>query len=348
MPVRSLLLKASESAWLAGQARRRSFVQASVRRFLPGEALEDAVAASETLRARGVPVCWTRLGEYVHTPAEVDEVVAAYRAAVLASTEAGLDMQLSVKPTQLGLGFDAGLCREATVRLVELAGAHGVPVWLDMEAHPTVDATLALAEAARAALPHGAPGTGVCLQAYLHRTPEDLARMLEAGVRVRLVKGAYREPPSVALQDRSSVDDAFRLLAMRLMEAPDVPDAGDDSSGDGHGDANSGMGSGGRRAGLLHVLGTHDTELLASLPVPVGSMRAGDPSLRAAPPALPVEVQMLYGIRTGVWDQMISSPIPFRVLVSWGEHWYPWFVRRLAERPSNLRFLVRGLLPGGG
>lgn len=322
--MRTLLLKASNSAFLARQARRRRFVRATVRRFLPGEALEDVVAASEALRARDIPVCWTRLGEYVSTPGEVDEVVAAYRAAIHAAAGAGLDLQLSVKPTQLGLGFDPDLCRRATVALVRDAGACGMPVWLDMEAHPTVEATLELAEAARRALPDSAPGAGVCLQAYLHRTPEDLERMLEADVRVRLVKGAYREPAEVALQDRREVDEAFRALAGRLMEA-------------------SARGTVDGSGGLRHVLGSHDVELLSTLP---GLLPGGGEE--AASPAAPVEIQMLYGIRTGFWDELAAGPVPFRVLVSWGEHWYPWFMRRLAERPSNLRFLVRGLLPGGG
>lgn len=300
--MRRLLLTASRNPWLARQARRRRFVQKAVRRFMPGETLDHALAAAHQLADERIPCVLTQLGENVDSSADVGRVVDHYRAAVDRSLAEELDVQLSVKPTHLGLDLGEHVCRAALGRLIRHAQSAGVPVWIDMEDSSYVERTLGLYHDL---LERGAP-LGVCLQAYLHRTPEDLASVLEAGGTVRLVKGAYRESADVALQDAEAVDAAFLALGRKLADDLARPD---------------------RESTLRHVLGSHDLALLEGIP--------------EGP-----EIQMLYGIRRRDWGGMVAADTPFRVLISYGEHWYPWYVRRLAERPANIGFLVRSMLPG--
>ena len=302
--MRSLLLKASGNPWLAKQARQRGFVRKAVRRFMPGETLDEALAAAHRLAGEGIPVVLTQLGENVDSAAAVTRVVDHYRSAVDRSLAEGLDVQISVKPTHLGLDLGEEVCRGALGRLARHALSAGVPLWIDMEDSSYVERTL---ELYLSLLDPGAP-LGICLQAYLHRTPEDLDRVLQAGGSVRLVKGAYREPAEVALQGSGAVDAAFLHLARRLS---------DETGGDAGG-----------TVGLRHVLGSHDMDLLSQ--VPDGP-----------------EIQMLYGIRTRVWPSILAAGTSFRVLISYGEQWYPWYLRRLAERPANLIFVARSMLPGG-
>lgn len=224
---------------------------------------------------------------------------------------------------------------------IEDAMGSQVPLWLDMEDATYVDRTLDLY---RRLLLRAGPRVGICLQAYLHRTPMDLAEVLAAGGRIRLVKGAYRASAAHALQDRAAVDGAFLVLPERLAREPLT------------------------EPGLRHVLGTHDPGLLERLGLgPTGN---GPPEAKAGPPeASPSEagspeagppgadpneggkgstpadggslsVQMLYGIQEDAWDALVRRDVPFRVLISYGARWYPWFMRRLAERPSNLRFVL--------
>ncbi len=268
---------------------------------MPGETLDEALAASHRLAGEGIPVVLTQLGENVDSAAAVSRVVDHYRSVVDRSLEEGLDVQVSVKPTHLGLDLGEEICRGALSRLAHHALSAGVPVWIDMEDSSYVDATLDLY---RSLLDPGAP-LGICLQAYLHRTPADLEAVLGAGGTVRLVKGAYREPEDVALQGSGAVDAAFLHLAGELSLDLTGPGAG---------------------RPLRHVLGSHDIDLLSQI--------ADGP-----------EIQMLYGIRTRAWPKILEVGTPFRVLISYGEQWYPWYVRRLAERPANLLFVARSVLP---
>jgi len=188
---------------------------------------------------------------------------------------------------------------------IEDAMGSQVPLWLDMEDATYVDRTLDLY---RRLLLRAGPRVGICLQAYLHRTPMDLAEVLAAGGRIRLVKGAYRASAAHALQDRAAVDGAFLVLPERLAREPLT------------------------EPGLRHVLGTHDPGLLERLGL--------GPTGNGPPESGPLSVQMLYGIQEDAWDALVRRDIPFRVLISYGAHWYPWFMRRLAERTSNLRFVL--------
>jgi proline dehydrogenase len=317
--LRATLLRASRSRFLESQARKRSLVRRAVRRFLPGERLDEALEACRELAGREIPAVLTCLGENVVSDEEADAAASGYREAVTSIQENGLDVHISVKPTHLGLDLGFESTAERMEALLEVAEGAGVPLWLDMEDASYVDRTLGLY---RRLFLRAGPRVGICLQAYLHRTPMDLEEVLAAGGRVRLVKGAYRESSTHALQDRAAVDGAFLAMAERLAREP--------------------LGG----PGLRHVLGTHDLGLLERL-----GLGAHDADARKAgahgggngsPPrdGGPLSVQMLYGIQEDAWDGLVRRDIPFRVLISYGAHWYPWFMRRLAERPSNLRFLM--------
>jgi proline dehydrogenase len=302
---RSLLLRASRSPWLAGQVRRRAFTRRAVRRFMPGEEMEAALDATAELGAAGMGTVLTSLGEQVRTREEAAAVREHYLELLERIRARGLPAQISVKPTHLGLDVDAGACADSVRDLVARAAEAGSMVWIDMEESWYVDATLALYRRAR----EGGGRVGLCLQAYLRRTPADLEALLPLQPAIRLVKGAYREPPELAFPRKRDTDAAFLALAERLLDH--VPAA-------------------------LPVLGTHDDRL-------IGRIRTS-----AAERGLPsgaCEVHMLYGIQPRVQRELASGGVPVRVLVSYGENWFPWYMRRLAERPANVWFVLKNLLP---
>jgi len=210
--MRSALLGAAGSSWLRERVPRSAAGRRAARRFMPGETLEDAVAACARLKAERLGCVITELGEDVTNREEADRAARSYERAVDALAEASLDVHVSVKPTHLGLILDAGDAAERASAIAERAAARGGVVWVDMEASQHVDATLALFERLRA----GHPNVGLCLQAYLRRTPADVERLLPLKPRIRLVKGAYREPESVAFGPKRDVDAAYEAVARQL------------------------------------------------------------------------------------------------------------------------------------
>ena len=309
--VRAALLRASRSPWLAEQFRRRSFARRAVRRFLVGEDLGAVLDAAAAFAREGIGSVFSALGERVRTRAEAEAVHRHYLGALDAIRARGVPAQLSVKLTHLGLDVDRALCGDALRALAAGAAAARTTLWIDMEESPYVDATLELLRRVRAE--HA--GVGVCLQAYLRRTPADLEALLAEGASVRLVKGAYREPPAVAHQRKEEVDAAFLALALRMLEAasPERP----------------------------QVLGTHDLAL-------VERVRDGRRSAARAPGGLPAgawEVHMLYGIRTAGLRALAAEGVTGRVFICYGTQWFPWYMRRLAERPANAWFVLRSLVP---
>ena len=305
-PFRDVLLWASSNRVLAEHLPRFGFIRATVRRFMPGEAPVDALASAQDLRAHDVAAAFTMLGEGVRDVHQADAVVEHYLGLLDDIATRGLDAEISVKPTHLGYDLDARVAAANVARLAERARERGTRVWLDMEQSSYVDGTIALYRELLAAF----PDSGICLQAYLHRTPQDVANLLPLGASIRFVKGAYREPASVALQDRRTVAAAYRALALASARTKD-PERG------------------------RLVLGTHDVELVRRI----------DRELRAQGNARDdVEIEMLFGIRAA--DQIALAREGFRVrtLIAYGTHWYPWFMRRLAERPANVLFALRNLV----
>jgi proline dehydrogenase len=301
---RSLLLRASRSEWLAEQFRRRQFARRAVRRFMPGEDLGAALGASGELAAAGLGTVLTQLGEQVSSGAEAQAVRDHYRGVFDQLRERFLPAHVSVKLTHLGLEVGRDACVHHVLALAAKAREEGSFLWIDMEESRYVDATLEIYRRAHAA---GA-GVGVCLQAYLRRTPQDLTALLPLTPAIRLVKGAYNESAEIALRRKKDVDAQYFTLAVRLLDAAATGRA-------------------------TPVFGTHDLRLLE---------RIREQSL-ARGAAGRYEVHMLYGIRAAEQRALVAAGVKVRVLISYGSHWFAWYMRRLAERPANVWFVIRSL-----
>jgi proline dehydrogenase len=306
--LRNVLLRASQSEWLEERLPRLWFTRAAVRRFMPGEDLDAALRAARELGERRIATVLTELGENVTEPAEADAAAEHYIQALERIAQEGLDTEISVKLTQLGLDLGTEQTAARLERIVTAAEARGVTVWIDMESSQYTDRTIELYRAARTR--HG--NVGVCIQANMLRTSRDLETLLERDATIRLVKGAYREPPSRAFQSRRDIDKNYLRLADRLLREK------------------------AQRGNALRIaFGTHDVPLVRRITEMAGLLGVSIDAF---------EVQMLYGIRTPDQERLASEGYRLRVLISYGSAWYPWFMRRLAERPANLVLVARNLV----
>ncbi len=303
---RNLLIQASQSQWLREHAARWRFVRRASSRFLPGEQAEDALAAAEELRKLGIRAMPSRLGENVNEPAEAKGVAEHYVEVLALMREQGLPGSLSVKLTQLGLDLDRELCYRNLTRILDAADRGAGIIWIDMESSAYVDRTLELYRRARSTYPY----VGVCLQAYLRRTPTDLESLLALGPSIRLVKGAYHEPAEVAFPAKRDVDHAYLSLMETL------------------------FGEGALASGTFAGIATHDPAMIVHA---LGLVKAsGVPKDR-------FEFQMLYGIQRKEQERLAAAGWGVNVLISYGTYWFPWYMRRLAERPANVWFVVKNL-----
>ena len=305
--MRSLLLWCAQNRWLATHVPRWGFARRAVRRFLPGEEFDDALKAAIAFRAQGIGALFTRLGENVAELSEASATLEHYEFVLAKASAAGIDAEISVKPTQLGLDIDHEAAYANLDRLARAAEKATSFLWLDMEGSAYTQATLELYRRLRA----DHPRTGVCLQAYLYRTVADALSLMELKPAIRLVKGAYAEPPDRAFTAKKDVDANYLALCSLLL--PEV-----------------------KRGVLRLVLGTHDVELVArvtSFADALGLERAK------------VEVNMLYGIRTDQQVRLAAEGYVVKDLIAYGDAWYQWYLRRLAERPANVTFVARQLLP---
>jgi len=300
--MRSALLWASTNPFMVQRLPRMGFVQRASRRFMPGEEPADALREAERLGARGAPTLVTLLGENLENEAEAGAVVTHYVGLLDEIRKRGLDMELSIKLTQLGLDLSVELARDGLRELLRAAGDS--MVWIDMESSAYVDTTLGLFRALR----EDNENVGVCLQAYLRRTAADVEALVPLKPAIRLVKGAYREPPDVAFPRKATVDATYRQLASQLLRHAAADRVG--------------------RVGIA----THDARLIRDAQTRAHEL-ALDPSRW--------EVEMLFGIGRAEQDRLLRSETRLRVLVSYGAHWFPWYMRRLAERPANVWFVVR-------
>jgi proline dehydrogenase len=305
-PARSILLAASHNAWLRDRAAKHKFVRHSVSRFMPGEDLSDALAAAQRLQLKQIGSIFTHLGENIRDEAEAASITEHYLEVLRRIAESGLGTEISVKPTQLGLDLSTDVCYR-NLRAIVAQESPSRVVWIDMEASNYVDASLALYRRALREFSN----VGLCLQAYLHRTKEDLAGLLPLRPAIRLVKGAYNEPAEMAFPKKADVDENYFALAREMLLAKKAD------------------------ARVRAAFGTHDLAMLR---------RIGDFSRDSAMPNGDVEVQMLYGIQNNELERLARDGYGAKVLVAYGSHWYAWFIRRLAERPANLWFVARNLL----
>ena len=293
----------ARSRFLKRWLPRLWFVRRATRRFMPGETVEEALDAAEAFRPLGIGVLFTHLGENLTDLADAQAVADHYADLLDKIGARGLDAEISAKPTQLGLDLD----REATLahltRLARRAAEMDRLLWLDMEGSAYTDATLDLYRS----LKETQPNIGICLQAYLRRTPADVHALLPLRPAIRLVKGAYAEPAAIAFRRKDEVNAAYQSLCVLML-----PYAG--------------------RGELRLGLGTHDTALIERVAEYATGAGIGKDAF---------EVEMLYGIRSDQQRRLAAEGYRVLTLIAYGEAWYPWYMRRLAERPANVWFAMR-------
>ena len=285
---------------------RRAFARRAVRKFMPGEDVGAALDACQALAGQGLGSVITQLGENLTTLAEADAVREHYLGVLDTIKARSLATVISVKPTQLGLDLSAPACLANIDTLAARAGAHGAMLWIDMEDSSYVDRTLELYRKLKAT--HD--DVGLCLQSYLRRTPADLDTLLPLKPAIRLVKGAYAEAPHVAFPVKRDVDLAYYALAETLLGAA-------------------------AKGGALPVFGTHDIGLLQRITGRAQQLGVKDGDW---------ETHMLYGIRDGDQRALVAAGRKVRCLISYGSAWFAWYMRRLAERPANVWFVVKSML----
>jgi proline dehydrogenase len=305
--LRKVLLWAALNSWLGERLPNLPFMRKAVHRFMPGEEIADALGAAVDLQVLGIGTLYTKLGEAITDPAGAQAVATHYMGLLEQLKAAEIDGELSVKPTQLGLDIDEDLCFGHLRHLAAAAEAQGSYLWIDMEDSSYVDRTLDLYQRLRAS--HG--NTGICLQAYLRRTAKDIERLLPMGPAVRLVKGAYDEPKDVAFKSKKEVDANYLGLAVTMLRES-------------------------RTRSMRVGLGTHDVDLIEQIAVHAAA---------AGVPKDAFEVQMLYGIRAKEQRRLARSGYRVQTLIAYGGAWYRWYMRRLAERPANVLFAMRQMLP---
>ncbi len=316
--LRSLFISLSKSEWAKEQIMRWDFSWNMATRFVAGERLESAIQAVRTLNEKGINVTLDHLGEFTTTPEEARQAAEDAVAMLDAIEAAGGRAGISIKLSQMGLLLDKSLCIQHLRMILESARAHNNFVRIDMEDATTVDDTLGMYRQMRS---EGFDNVGVVLQSYLYRTETDMEALLREGARIRLCKGAYKEPPHVAYPRKADVDLNYdRLVRMMLENA--ARQGAPRLSADG-------------RFPPPPAIGTHDEARIA-----YAKRLAGELDL----PKDALEFQMLYGIRRDLQEQLVAEGYPVRVYVPYGTQWYPYFMRRLAERPANVWFLLSNLL----
>lgn len=299
-PLRGSLLWASGNATLRTHLPRFRAVRKTVERFMPGETADDGLNAAQRLASEGLPATFTLLGENVDDLSQATAAAGEYLRLLDRIDDLGLNAEVSVKLTQLGFDLEPDATMVHMERLADRSAAMGRTVWIDMESSAYVEGTIDL----YASLLARSPNSGLCMQAHLRRTWDDVQKLAPMDPSIRLVKGAYREPKDVAFQDKRLIDESYFRLASHLAASA-------------------------RRL----VLGTHDTDL-------VERIEAAVPGGRDA-----FEVAMLYGIRSDEQRRLAREGYTVRTLIAYGPYWYPWFMRRIAEKPvANTLLALRNVL----
>lgn len=312
--MRAVLIYLSRAAWARRLVTRWRFARRAAARFVAGDALEEALPAVRALNNRGLLATIDHLGENVTNAQEAARAADDYVELMDRICGAGLRANASLKLTQLGLALDPALCLDNMRRVLRKASACGLFVRIDMEDSSAVDQTLHIYRTLQA---EGLNNTGVVIQSYLYRSQDDVQALVEQGARIRLCKGAYKEPPAVAYPRKRDVDDSFDRLARRMIDAARARGA-EPVSSDG-------------RLPPPVALATHDARRIE-----IARRHAEAAGL----PRPALEFQMLYGIRADLQEMLAAEGYPVRIYVPYGTEWYPYFVRRLAERPANVWFFL--------
>jgi proline dehydrogenase len=299
--LRALFLWLAERRWLGRMAMATPLVRRMPFRFVAGTTLDQAVTAVRALNATGAMATLDVLGEAVSDRAAADRAAAAYVETIERIASEGLDANVSIKLTQMGLDLGVEECLAVMAPVVAAGARHEVFVRIDMESSAYTDRTLEVVDRLRA---EGCE-VGPVIQAYLHRSPDDVGRLAAQRVRTRVCKGAYAEPPEVALQERGAIGDAFVQLAERLLDADAYPG-----------------------------IATHDPEMIDRVSASARHRGIGPDRF---------EFQLLYGVRRDLQRKLVADGYRMRVYVPYGTEWYPYFMRRLAERPANVLFVLRSV-----
>jgi proline dehydrogenase len=303
--MRSVFLTLSNRRSIGRLATRLPLTRGMVDRFVAGETLETALPALRRARDAGFHTTVDILGESVSTIDAARAAADSYVAALPVLDVEGLDLNVSVKLSQMGLGLGQPVVRENLARVLVAAAAVGAFVRIDMEDHTTTEATLDLWRQLRPAMA-GSGDVGVVIQSALRRSEADVEQLLREGARIRLCKGAYKEPASVAYTEKAEVDTAYVRLTERLLSD-----------------------------GVMPAIATHDDQMVAHA-LAFAQRRGIGPDR--------FEFQMLFGVRRDLQERLLADGWAVRIYVPFGDRWYPYFMRRLAERPANVSFLLRSLL----
>jgi proline dehydrogenase len=306
MVARNALIYLSRQEGLKDFATRFRPFKKLTTRFVAGENIEEAVAAIQVVNAKNCTASFDHLNESVTTAAETEAEVREYLRILSRIDETGIRSNVSIKLTQFGLDNDPELSNRNSRRVVAEAAGRGNFVRVDMEGSNVTQVTIDIFKRLRAEF--GLNDVGIVLQSYLKRTEADVKDLLKLPARIRLCKGAYNEPPSVAFADKKDVDENY-IRQMRVLLS----------------------------SGIYHGIATHDPRMIdATL----------EHSAREGLPRDAFEFQMLYGVRRDLQEKFARDGYPMRVYVPYGKHWYPYFMRRLAERPANVWFIAKNLFQG--
>lgn len=312
--LRSILIYLSKAAWAQRLVVDWKFAWQAASRFVAGNTIGDAINAVCELNANGINSTLDHLGESTSTRAEAVKAADDVIELLEQINTSGVRANVSVKLTQIGLALDESLCEKNLERILARAREYKNFVRIDMEDTPYTDQTLRMYRDMRS---KGFQNTGVVVQSYLYRTEKDTRELLEAGACFRLVKGAYKEPPELAFPKKADVDANFDLLTQIMIDAAKT--TGSPSlSADG-------------RTPPIPAIGSHDPKRLDF---------ARTYAEKVGLPKQAIEFQMLFGIRRDLQEQYVKKGYPVRIYVPYGTHWYPYFMRRLAERPANVWFFV--------
>jgi proline dehydrogenase len=303
--LRAFFIWLSNRRFLGRLAMSTPLVRRMPFRFVAGTTLDQAAAAVRALNEGGASATLDVLGESVHDRASADRAAAAYVATIERIAAEGLDANVSLKLTQMGLDLGDDECLAVMRPIVEAGHRHGVFVRVDMEGSPYTQRTLDIVHRLR----EDGHDVGPVIQSYLHRSTDDVERLAGERVRTRICKGAYAEPPEIAHQERDAIGDAFVAQVGRLLEADAYPG-----------------------------VATHDEEMINRVIAFADERGIGSDRF---------EFQMLYGIRGALQRRLLADGYRLRVYVPFGTEWWPYFMRRLAERPANVWFVLRSMLSRG-
>lgn len=294
----------SESPKLQSMATRWEFSRRTARRFVAGEKLDEAIAAIRELNGKGFTATMDNLGENVHTEQAATAAGDEYLRILDAIQKSGVNSNVSLKLTQFGLGLSEDFCHHNVERVVKRAAELNNFVRIDMEGSPVTTVTLRIFSELRSRYEN----VGIVVQAYLFRTEKDIEELLKQNARIRLCKGAYKEPPEISFEKKSGTDANFVKLSRMLLQS-----------------------------GIYHGIATHDPSMIEAVK---------EFAKKETITADKYEFQMLYGIRRDLQEQLIRDGYRVRIYVPYGNEWYSYLMRRMAERPANLLFVMRNLVRG--